>query len=129
MGHMPSAASPPPLPLGNKGPALPTFPLACAHLSSPPDPAGRKGVIDTQLLPLPLSPLQSQQGDKGSSALNPCPMPSPTSSSRYNTLGHDPCEWTLEQDRPCNGERMLLMFDRYRGWGGGMQRGAHAAHV
>ncbi len=34
--------------------------------------------------------------------------------SRYSSVSHEPREWTLEPDRPCSGERMLLMFDRWQ---------------
>ena len=32
----------------------------------------------------------------------------------YSALTQDPGEWTLEPGKPCSGERLLLMFDRWR---------------
>eukprot|EP00775_Hariotina_reticulata_P005842 gene5842-6083_t len=43
-------------------------------------------------------------GDKG---------PSPNSSS-YSSLTTSPDDWRLDQTKPCSGERLLLMFDRWR---------------
>ena len=35
--------------------------------------------------------------------------------ARYSSLSHEPrTEWQLEPGKPCSGERMLLMFDRWR---------------
>ncbi len=34
----------------------------------------------------------------------------------YSSLSQAPEEWSLEPGRPCSGERLLLMFDRYVGW-------------
>ncbi len=34
--------------------------------------------------------------------------------SRYSSVSHEPAEWTNDPDRPCSGERMLLMFDRWQ---------------
>ena len=32
----------------------------------------------------------------------------------YSALTQSPGEWTLEAGKPCSGERLLLMFDRWR---------------
>jgi hypothetical protein len=40
------------------------------------------------------------------------PGSSAGSEVRYSSLSQDPKEWLLEPDRPCSGERLLLMFDR-----------------
>ena len=32
----------------------------------------------------------------------------------YNALTQSAKEWTLEPSKPCSGERLLLMFDRWR---------------
>lgn len=32
----------------------------------------------------------------------------------YSSLSQAPEEWTLEEGKPCSGERLLLMFDRWR---------------
>jgi hypothetical protein len=34
--------------------------------------------------------------------------------SRYSSLSCDPQDWALEVDRPCSGEKLLLMFDRWQ---------------
>ena len=31
----------------------------------------------------------------------------------YNALTQSAKEWTLEPSKPCSGERLLLMFDRW----------------
>jgi inositol hexakisphosphate/diphosphoinositol-pentakisphosphate kinase len=31
----------------------------------------------------------------------------------YSALTQSPLEWTLEPGKPCSGERLLLMFDRW----------------
>ena len=33
----------------------------------------------------------------------------------YNALTQSAKEWTLEPAKPCSGERLLLMFDRWQG--------------
>ncbi|KAJ9526580.1 hypothetical protein QJQ45_017659 [Haematococcus lacustris] len=33
---------------------------------------------------------------------------------RYSSVSHGPAEWRLEPGRPCSGERMLLMYDRWQ---------------
>ena len=32
----------------------------------------------------------------------------------YSALTQAPSEWTLDSGKPCSGERLLLMFDRWR---------------
>lgn len=39
--------------------------------------------------------------------------PSPNSSSAYSSLTTSPDDWKLDQTKPCSGERLLLMFDRW----------------
>ncbi|KAJ9527101.1 hypothetical protein QJQ45_025193, partial [Haematococcus lacustris] len=33
---------------------------------------------------------------------------------RYSSVSHGPAEWRLDPGRPCSGERMLLMYDRWQ---------------
>jgi hypothetical protein len=40
---------------------------------------------------------------------------SSSSSSAYSSLTTSPDDWRLDEHKPCSGERLLLMFDRY-GW-------------
>jgi inositol hexakisphosphate/diphosphoinositol-pentakisphosphate kinase len=37
------------------------------------------------------------------------------SSSRYSSLASSPDDWRLDETKPCSGERLLLMFDRWVG--------------
>ena len=37
----------------------------------------------------------------------------PNTSCRYSSLSQEAREWGLDQSKPCSGERMLLMFDRW----------------
>lgn len=32
----------------------------------------------------------------------------------YSSLSHAPSEWELEPGKPCSGERLLLLLDRWR---------------
>ena len=34
----------------------------------------------------------------------------------YSALTQSPREWALEPGKPCGGERLLLMFDRWCDW-------------
>ncbi|GMH42191.1 hypothetical protein BSKO_10110 [Bryopsis sp. KO-2023] len=36
------------------------------------------------------------------------------SSKAYSSLSQDPSEWEEEESKPCTGERLLLMYDRWR---------------
>jgi inositol hexakisphosphate/diphosphoinositol-pentakisphosphate kinase len=33
---------------------------------------------------------------------------------RYSSLSCDPADWELQQGKPCSGEALLLMFDRWQ---------------
>ncbi len=37
----------------------------------------------------------------------------PISSNRFSSLSQEAREWSLDKSKPCSGERMLLMFDRW----------------
>lgn len=49
-----------------------------------------------------------------------------TSSSAYSSLTTAPDDWRLDDNKPCSGERLLLMFDR---WGGGVGGAQHGLYV
>lgn len=51
----------------------------------------------------------------GGGSLQPSNSARGISSSRYSSLASSPDDWRLDETKPCSGERLLLMFDRWVG--------------
>ena len=47
----------------------------------------------------------------------------------YNALTQGPSEWGQEPGKPCSGERLLLMFDRWCARCAGRERATQAARI
>ena len=78
--------------------------LAALVARLPGTSEGRRA-IDELAAMAAMAAAEAQTGSSGSSG---------AAAARYSSLSCDPAEWQLQVGRPCSGEALLLMFDRWQ---------------
>lgn len=90
--------------LSGTGPEVPASNPAVSTTSkdSPQRPSTAPSIVGSRSL--------SGGGSSGGAAAGS----SGTGAGRYSSLSCDPADWELQQGKPCSGEALLLMFDRWQ---------------